>query len=118
MMTLEITLTPTLEKQLVREAQRLGKSPAEVAFEQLNLKNAKLGRPRAPRSDAVKRLRAALSLTKTEMGVLLGISPTAISQMESTSTLPTKASPLKVLRRLAKRHGISLKEGATPSGCA
>lgn len=110
-MTLEITLPPELEASLVSEAARRKKSPSEVLLDRLR-PGAKRGRPVAPRTDAVKRLRDALRLKQPEMAALLGVSKANLHHLENTSVLPTDPAKLKTFKRLAKRHGISLEDDA------
>ncbi len=107
-----ITLTPALEAQIVREAARQGKSPEEVTLARLSLNAVKYGRPRAQRSDAVKLVRQKLKITQMEMANLLCISKVTLIHLETAGVLPSDAAALKSLKRLARRHGVSLKGGA------
>lgn len=107
-----ITLTPAIEAQIVRDAARLGKSPEDLALARLSPNAVKFGRPRAQRSDAVKLVRQKLKITQIEMANLLCISKSTLIHLETESVLPSDATALKSLKRLARRHGVAIKGGA------
>jgi len=71
-----------------------------------------MGRPTAPRGDAVKQVRQKLNLTQPEKAALIGIDKAKISYLEKENVLPSGDASLKTLKKLARRHGVPLKGGA------
>lgn len=67
------------------------------------------GRPSAPRSDRVRRVRNALKMTQEEFARELGVSPYTLAKMEQQGREPGTQAGKAAFAKVAKRAGVSLE---------
>jgi DNA-binding transcriptional regulator YiaG len=70
------------------------------------------GRPLAPRSDRVRRVRDALAMTQEEFAREIGVSPYSLAKMEQQRREPGTQAGKAAFAKIAKRAGVSLEARA------
>jgi transcriptional regulator with XRE-family HTH domain len=68
------------------------------------------GRPAAPRSDRVRRVRDALGMTQEEFAREMGVSPYTLAKMEQQGREPGTQAGKATFAKFAKRAGVSLEK--------
>ena len=66
-------------------------------------------------SDFIRRLRRELGMTQEELAHALGITVGTVNRWENGRFRPSKLARATILE-FARRHGVVLREDATPSG--
>lgn len=71
------------------------------------------GRPLAPRSDRVRRVRDALGMTQEEFAREIGVSPYSLAKMEQQGREPGTQAGKAAFAKIAKRASVSIESEVT-----